>query len=283
MECFLCHENPSNGENLETHIKSDHGVKHDVDLLLALQVMTKEEKCSLLKQMEGRVFKVNQNVAKNEKYDVLEEMSSREEPVLKVINKVLKVEDNPKPVFSKRVDDSVATKIRFWKGKEASPKQAVKEVDGQSFFRRDGASNEKALNKFLKQTLSEHLLGQKSADDTIEIFDEIFATTCSPDLDDSVEGTFRLLLDDDLCEEAGRTTPSGNCSSSEEEVPEDLVAVPRRKRVLQETSKSVVITDGKYKCSECGKSFKFLTYLKGHMNSKVACNLKKKQGPLYIR
>jgi len=283
MECFLCHKNPSSGGNLETHIKSDHGVKHDVDLLLALQVMTKEEKYSLFKEMEGRVIKLNQNVDKTQKKYVLEEMSSRDEPVLKVTNKVLKVEDNPRPVFIKRDDDSVATKIRFWKGKEASPKQAVKELDGKSFFRKDGASNEKALNKLLKQTLSEHLLGQKSADDTIEIFDEIFATTCSPDLDDSVEGTFRLLLDDDLCEEAGHNTPSENLSS-EEEVSEDLVAVPRRKRVLQETSKSVVNAEGKYRCSECGKSFKFLTYLKGHMNSKAGCNLKRKQpGPLYIR
>ena len=39
MECFLCHENPSSGENLENHIKSDHGVEHDVDLLLVLQVI----------------------------------------------------------------------------------------------------------------------------------------------------------------------------------------------------------------------------------------------------
>ena len=176
MECFLCHENPSSGENLESHIKSDHGAKYDVDLLLALQVMTKEEKCSLLKQMEERVIQLNQNIAKNEKYDVLEEMSSRGEPVPKVIKKVIKVEDNPKPVFSKRVDDSVETKIRFWKGKVASHKKAVKELDGQNFFKKDGASNEKALNKLLKQTLSEHLLGQKSADDTIEIFYEIFAS-----------------------------------------------------------------------------------------------------------
>ena len=123
-------------------------------------------------------------------------------------------------------------------------------------------------------------MGQKSADDTIEIFDEIFATTCAPDFDDLVEDTFILLLDDDdLSEEAGRTTPSENCSSSEDEVSEDLVAVPRRKRVLQETSKSVFITAGKYMCSKCGK---FLTYLKGHINSKVGCNLKKKQGPLFI-
>ena len=157
----------------------------------------------------------------------------------------------------------------------------MKELDGQNFSRKDGASNEKALNKLLKQTLSEHLLGQKSADDTIEIFDEIFATTCSHDMNDSVEGTFRLLLDDDLVEEAGCDTPSENFSS-EEEASEDLVVELRRKKVVQETCKTVV-TDGKYKCSECGKSFKFLTYLKGHMNSKVGCNHKKKQVPLYIR
>ena len=231
MECFLCHENPSSGENLESHIKSYHGVKYDFDLLLALQVMTKEEKCSLLKQMEERLIK-----------------------------KVIKVEDNPKPV-----DDSVATKIRFWKGKVASTKEAVKELDGQNFSRKDGASNEKALNKLLKQTLSEHLLGQKSADDTIEVFEEIFATTCAPDFDeDFVEETFRLLLDNDLSEEADK-------------VSEDLVAVPRRTRVLQETRKSVFITAGK------NLSSKFLTYLKGHMNSKVGCKLKKKQGPLFSR
>ena len=28
---------------------------------------------------------------------------------------------------------------------------------------------------------------------------------------------------------------------------------------------------GKYKCGDCGKEFKFLTYLKSHQNSKLSC------------
>merc|ERR1719186_214434 len=212
---------------------------------------------------------------------------------------------NKKPKITNNAgDESVAKKIRFWKGKEKdsfSPKQAVKEINHKAFnfFRKVEPRNEKVVNQLLRRTLSQHVLGQKSADDTIEIFDEIFASTCDPDLDDSIDGPFKLLLEDvDICEEEVDHCISADKSMIiDDEVSEDLLVVPRREAKLATSSedessehlivmpkrkaklaaiKTTVSPNEKYECSECGKSFKFLTYLKGHMNSKVGCSQKRK-------
>jgi len=36
----------------------------------------------------------------------------------------------------------------------------------------------------------------------------------------------------------------------------------------------VEVEEVRYKCTSCGKDFKFLTYLKGHQSSKTNCNSK---------
>merc|ERR1719466_174368 len=274
FQCVMCHDNLLCDENFQDHVRDAHNVKFEVDLLLVMQLLTKEEKVSLMKQTERRMIEFKEIDLKTDKENVLEVTPKHDEQALN---------SNKKPKTTNNAgDESVAKKIRFWKGKEKdsfSPKQAVKEINHKAlnFFRKVEPRNEKVVNQLLRRTLSQHVLGQKSADDTIEIFDEIFATTCDPDLDDSIDGPFKLLLEDvDICEEeVYHCIPADKSMIIDDEVSEDLLFMPKRKAKLA-ASKTTVSPNEKYECSECGKSFKFLTYLKGHMNSKVGCSQKRK-------
>ena len=279
--CFLCHENYLNYEILKAHAEDEHLVKHDVDLVILLQLMTETEKVVLKKQLEERVSR-SRNIKKEKDDSEYPEAKDMHENVAAAVN-------NEEPEINdvaRCITPDVATKIMFWKGIERSPKHSVKELNGINFFSKDEASVEKNVNELLKRTLNEHLNGNKSADDTIDIFDEIFATNCE-DLNESVDGRFRLLLEEDPCE----AIVSGNCLStsnssaeSEPDLNKKLPVVPRTKQIRKEPSskKPMIIADGKYACKDCGKSFKFLTYLKGHINSKVGCKTRK-QVPMYIR
>merc|ERR1712215_566866 len=191
------------------------------------------------------------------------------------------------------VEDSVANKIRFWKEKESySPKQPVHDFSPAAmFFDKVDTStkNEKDLSNLLRRTLSQHVLGEKTADDRITIFDEIFATTCADDFDESVDGPFKLLLEDLDITGTERREPAETSifrkedvaddldkTFSEEEVPREEVIIvkPRKiesKRPSEVSRESPSIIGTKYNCTNCGKSFKFLTSLKGHINSKVKC------------
>ena len=56
---------------------------------------------------------------------------------------------------------------------------------------------EALVNEILMKTLEEHRLGQKTADDTISCFDEIFATNWDESFEDKVEGRFNMLLEEE--------------------------------------------------------------------------------------
>merc|ERR1712202_52674 len=271
FQCVMCHDNLLCDENFQDHARNAHNVKFEVDLLLVMQLLTKEEKLSLMKQTERRMIEFKEIDLKND--NVLGVTPKHDEQALN---------SNKKPKIANNAgDESVAKKIRFWKGKEKdsfSPKQAVKEINHKAlnFFRKVEPRNEKVVNQLLRRTLSQHVLGQKSADDTIEIFDEIFATTCDPDLDDSIDGPFKLLLEDvDICEEeVDHCIPADKsviiddevsedllkaklAISSEDEASENLIVMPKRKARLA-ASKTTLSANEKYECAECGKSFKFL-------------------------
>merc|ERR1711915_961372 len=70
---------------------------------------------------------------------------------------------------------------------------------------------ETLVNELLKQTLVEHLSGQKSADDTILVFDEIFAKNCPSIMDEAVEDNFNLLLDD-MPSDSAKVNSEDQCS-----------------------------------------------------------------------
>ena len=167
----------------------------------------------------------------------------------------------------------------------------------------------------LRQTLTDHKLGVKSADDTISIFDEIFASNCSTTLDESLESDFNSLLDqvdenakscdesdvigESATEEVDQTPTSPTLTKTDdkenqilspilklrddpqivspaEEAEKSVKSGSRRchsssSPTLSKLDKSLEKQDGKYCCGDCGKEFKFLTYLKSHQNSKVSC------------
>ena len=75
--------------------------------------------------------------------------------------------------------NAVSNKIQFWKGKE----NLSKSIDNKNFISSNSVNlfnpkreekSEGLVNELLKQTLVKHLKGQKSADDTIIRFDEIY-------------------------------------------------------------------------------------------------------------
>jgi len=115
---------------------------------------------------------------------------------------------------------AVSNKIQFWKGKE----NVSKSIDSKNFISSNSVNlfnpnrekkSEGLVNELLKQTLVEHLKGQKSADDTIIRFDEIFATNCPSNMDESLEDNFNLLLGDDMVCDSAREDVE-DLSSSEE-------------------------------------------------------------------
>jgi len=275
ISCFLCHKTYADYTYLKAHIRNYHEVKHDVDLLTLMQHMTDTEKLALENQLGERISKKSGMINEHDDSEVSEGKNMYEN------DHGVKNKDSELSGVARCITPDVASKISFWKEIENSPQHAVKEYQGLKFFNKSQPSDNREL---LRRTLSQHLNGEKSADDTIDIFDEIFATSCD-DMNESVDGRFRMLLEDEPCE----VTVSGNCSSTsdssseaESDIKLDEVPIVKQARKESSSKKLMNITDGKYACKDCGKTFKFLTYLKGHINSKVGCKTRK-QVPLYIR
>jgi len=136
--------------------------------------------------------------------------------------------------------NAVSNKIQFWKGKENVSKSVDSKIhiSGNSVMalipKREKKS-ETLVNELLKQTLVEHLSGQKSADDTILVFDEIFAKNFPSIMDEAVEDNFNLLLDEpsdsvnvnteDHCSEIVQSTHLNEDLPEEEPSYEDVFEV----------------------------------------------------------
>ena len=148
---------------------------------------------------------------------------------------------------------------------------------------------EALVKEILMKTLEEHRRGQKTADDTISCFDEIFATNCPSDLDESfdekVEGPFKMLLEEEEeFEQPEEETPQEDESTRkiQDQDEENWKTVEVEKEEIEgemkeseeEIGAEEFGEEARYSCDSCGKRFKFLTYLKGHQSSKANCNSK---------
>ena len=151
---------------------------------------------------------------------------------------------------------------------------------------------EALVKDILMKTLEEHRRGQKTADDTISCFDEIFATNCPSDLDESfdekVEGPFKMLLEEEEeFEQPEEETPQEDESTRkiQDQDEENWKTVEVEKEEIEGEMKEMKESEeeigaeefgeeARYSCDSCGKRFKFLTYLKGHQSSKANCNSK---------
>ena len=81
-------------------------------------------------------------------------------------------------------------------------------------------------------------------------------------LEDQVEES--SVTSEEKCSEGqGQKGELEDAFDNETENPEDQREVDEKKGE---------VVDTRYRCSSCGKDFKFLTYLKGHQSSKTNCN-----------
>merc|ERR1711915_606407 len=144
-------------------------------------------------------------------------------------------------------------KIQFWKGKENVSKSVDSKIynSGNSvtaLIPKREKKSETLVNELLKQTLVEHLSGQKSADDTILVFDEIFAKIKPDQIVDEI------IADDEIVGNVANVANS------------DSVEIPNDTEKLDESNPDLNLSnfgtptekvDGKYRCSSCSKDFKF--------------------------
>ena len=255
----------------------------------------------------GKAEKSNDRVKKDLRETTVEELvEAREAP--KPSNKHLMIDGKP---FRKRKslmaikDDAVSSKIKLFSRVRESPlsvpprpRPPLKTVEA-------GLQAEKkeveGVSDMLIKTLDQHRKGQISADDTISNFEEIFATNWPSEVDESIEGNFNLIyceeeavtqeegdvhdvkvhdhdgknLDDQNEESNGTSDEKYIDGKGETEELEDAFSNSEESRKLEVLAEVYEKTDdARYKCSSCGKDFKFLTYLKGHQSSKTNCNSK---------
>merc|ERR1712098_779410 len=152
--------------------------------------------------LEGKSLTVEELVPKEAQAEVkLRSKSSNiDQPARRGSNETSKTRKRKSLVICQNVN-AVSNKIQFWKGKENVSKSVESKIYSSgnpvtALIPKREKKSETFVNELLKQTLVEHLKGQKSADDTILVFDEIFAKNCPSIMDEAVEDNFNLLLDE---------------------------------------------------------------------------------------
>jgi len=159
--------------------------------------------------------------------------------------------------FRKRSSEN--SLLRTVVSKRFSPKIGLSKSGGIDF----DCNYNKTFNSEKKEVIPayepETKIRSNSANDTIEVFDDVFESNCV-DFNESIDGAFGRLVDEvKLVDE-----------SIAERKYEQLEYSLRYKdggHGVSGTSKA----EEKYICPQCNKSFKFLTFLKVHMSSKILC------------
>lgn len=280
---------------------------------MALQFLKEKDRSGLITQTKTEVtkFKENEEAKRSQgqtkpgqKETTIEELVEAEKPKNKHILGVgTQLRKRKSMVAIKH--DAVSSKIKMFSNPLSTSSPAPSSSQSKSKMRsiKSSISTQKLLidkkpeavvNEILMKTLEEHRLGQKTANDTISSFDEIFATNCPSDLDESfddkVEGRFNMLLEEEEISDPkeGQEAPPSEAEAStiqdQDEETLNTVEVENEeskgkvKEILESLEKFEETESGeeevRYSCDSCGKHFKFLTYLKGHQSSKANCNSK---------
>jgi len=291
VKCLFCRYNAdvSGRAGLQQHLQAVHRIQLNMELAMTVLLLSEEERTNLVAGARNQInFDLNPGESSVKS---LPKDENRSDPVLKEIKikrKSLSILESKAPV---------AGKVKFFKnliGIEPAIDENKMDLFGRSRTPKSKQKNkrESLVDSLLKKTLTEHLQGQKSADDTINTFDEIFAAAV--DLDDSVEGPFNKLLEEDFevkneqenekevsIEENGADAETDTSSDSAfkegtEDGPEDVLTKMKvsPSRACRESLVFNTPTNqnGVYVCYECKKTFRFLTYLKSHRNSKYGCS-----------
>merc|ERR1712058_107337 len=166
--------------------------------------------------LEGKSLTVEELVPKEAQAEVkLRSKSSNiDQPARRGSNETSKTRKRKSLVICQNVN-AVSNKIQFWKGKENVSKSVESKIYSSgnpvtALIPKREKKSETFVNELLKQTLVEHLKGQKSADDTILVFDEIFAKNCPSIMDEAVEDNFNLLLDEPF--DSAKVNTEDQCS-----------------------------------------------------------------------
>ena len=239
MDCFLCSVKELDYPRYNQHLANFHKVQAGgEEVLLALHFLKEKDRTGLINQTKTEVtkFKESEDTKRSPgqaksglKETTIEELVEAREAE-KPKNKHLRVGGTQ---FRKRKSmvaiqhDAVSSKVKMF-SQVVNPlsTSTPAPISVNSSKIRTGMKSsissrklliekkpEALVNEILIKTLEEHRSGQKTANDTISCFDEIFATNCPSDLDESyedkVEGPFNLLLE----EEEEQSNPEGGPGS----------------------------------------------------------------------
>ena len=316
VDCILCSIKDLDYLGYTRHLSNFHQVKAGEDSLLALQFLKEKDRLSLIRQTKTEVIKFKENeeaqtsqgqAKPGQRETTIEELVEARE-VEKPKNKHLQVGGHQ---FRKRKsmvvirNDAVSSKVKMFSqvvnNSTSTSTPAPITTSRTKTLTRTGSNSvstqklltekkpEALVKEILMKTLEEHRRGQKTADDTISCFDEIFATNCPSDLDESfdekVEGPFKMLLEEEEeFEQPEEETPQEDESTRkiQDQDEENWKTVEVEKEEIEgemkeseeEIGAEEFGEEARYSCDSCGKRFKFLTYLKGHQSSKANCNSK---------
>jgi len=283
--CFLCHQVVEDAK-LEIHMNLDHLIVHDLELLLLMQNVDKKGKYEIKKFIQN-VLKADPSrlrlSQKDDKDDALDNSfcSSESRDSKKTEAHLHKDDEDESPLLSKLsfwedvagvrgrsnpVNVSIARKsfrkkssesslLRTVVSKRFSPKIGLSKSGGIDF----DCNYNKTFNREKKEVNPEVKIRSKTANDTIDVFDDVFESNCV-DFNESIDGAFGRLVDEvKLVDE-----------SITERKYEQLEYSLRSKDVGHGVS-GMSMEEEKYICPQCSKSFKFFTFLKVHMSSKILC------------
>lgn len=301
-ECFMCRCDVIDESGLEEHMKIDHGILFDLDLLLLIQHFDEEEKFELKSIMAQRHRKSEiRNFAKNHIKDEINTVGySYKDSIMggekmeesDILNSCSpKVEDEKSPIASKlsfwedftgirggnspvniidthknpiKKDQIVNKLLMPAMSQGCSPKIRMSKSITVGF---DWNSGKKSLKESKPAVIPTVSSRKKSANDTIDVFDDVFASNCD-DFNESIEGAFGRLVDE---VKLGDEVDDISISSDRSFGHYDLTETSQLCKEDVEASSRTSMEGGQYVCPQCKKTFRFLTFLKVHTSSKFLC------------
>jgi len=299
--CFMCRCDVSTESSVEEHMKVDHGILYDLDLLLLIQHLDDEEKYEVKSKMTRRYRKAENNFVENstdevnvagysykdsifggEKMDGLEKDLNSCTPKVEVErspiasklsfwedftgirggNSPIDIDTSKNPV---KKDNIVNKLLMPGMSQGCSPK--IRMSLGVGYDWNSGKKSNSVQNESRPVRLSIATTPTKSANDTIDVFDDVFASNCN-DFNESIDGAFgKLVAEVKLSDDVDDISISSDKSFVQYDLLETSQLCTDSTQALSRTSMEA----GQYICPDCRKSFRFLTFLKVHTSSKFLC------------
>jgi len=289
LNCFLCHQVVEDVK-LENHMNLDHLIVHDLELLLLIQNIDEKGKYDIKKFIQHMPKADPSRLFFSQKDDEIDAVdnsfnSSETNDSKKTEAHIYKDDEDESPISSKLsfwedvtgvrersnpVNISIARKsfrkkssesslLRTVVSRRCSPKIGLSKSGGIEFdcnYNKTFNSKKKEVNLAYEQEVK---IRSKSHNDTIEVFDDVFESNCF-DFNESIDGAFGRLVDE------VKFVDESIAQRKYEQLEDSL-----RSKDIGHGVSGTLMEEEKYICPQCSKSFKFLTFLKVHMSSKILC------------